>query len=207
MKPVSVFLLLVLSVTASAADRDNGQSLFRSCAFCHGQLAQGIAGGRFPRLAGMSKAYLTRQLKDFRAGRRENESMVIVGRIRSLSDAQIDDLAAYINAIRLGRDGPALDVVTLPGDLKKGRKLYKRVCRRCHGRKGRGKRRTGAPPLAGQYGGYLQAQIDNFKVKERYHDNDEDDDSFYEYSAEEIGDILAYITTLDDHKSPKRILK
>jgi len=206
MKPILLLVsLLSVSLTAWGEDPDNGKSLFRSCAFCHGQQAQGIAGGRFPRLAGMPRAYLIRQLKDFRAGRRENESMVIVGRIRSLTDAQIADLAGYIHAIRLGRDAPALDVATLPGDLKKGRKLYKRVCRRCHGRKGRGKRRTGAPPLAGQYGGYLQVQIDNFKVKERYHDNDEDDDTFYEYSAREIGDILAYITTLDDRG--KRTLK
>ena len=207
MKALLLLVSLCLSMVAWSEDLDSGKSLFRSCAFCHGQQAQGIEGGRFPRLAGMSDDYLIRQLKDFRAGRRDNESMVIVGRIRSLSDEQIADLADYMAAIRLAKGDNPLDVATLPGDINKGRKLYKRACRRCHGRKGRGKRRTGAPPLAGQYGEYLQAQIENFKVKERYHDNDEDDDTFYEYSNQEIGNILAYITTLDDRKPSKRTLK
>ena len=207
MKTALLLVSLLLSLAAGGGELDNGKTLYRSCAFCHGQQAQGIEGGKFPRLAGMSDAYLIRQLRDFRAGRRENESMVIVGRIRSLSDQQIADLAGYIAAIRLGGSTDSLDVAGLDGDIKKGRKLYKRACRRCHGRKGRGKRRTGAPRLAGQYGGYLRGQIENFKVKERYHDNDEDDDTFYEYSGQEIGDIVAYITRFDDPKPSKRTLK
>ena len=52
--------------------------------------------------------------------------------------------------------------------------------------------------LAGQYTAYLMNQIEIFKHKERYHDNDEDDDTFEDYSEEQIKDIMAFISTLDD---------
>ena len=37
-----------------------------------------------------------------------------------------------------------------------------------------------------------------FKKKERIHANDEEDETFAEYEPQQIKDILAYISTLDD---------
>ncbi len=59
-------------------------------------------------------------------------------------------------------------------------------------------KRKESPPLAGQYSEYLTRQIAMFKKKERIHANDEEDETFAEYEPQQIKDILAYISTLDD---------
>ena len=41
---------LLLPFTLQAADLDNGKKLSRSCALCHGQYMQGVAGDLYPRL-------------------------------------------------------------------------------------------------------------------------------------------------------------
>ena len=54
------------AATTIEGDVDNGQKLYRVCAYCHGDEAQGVQAMNAPRMAGMSDWYLARQLENFK---------------------------------------------------------------------------------------------------------------------------------------------
>lgn len=69
------------------------------CAGCHGP--KGVSAAEtFPNLAGQKKAYLASALKSYRDKTRNAPMMN--GLAASLSDQQIDDLAAYFSALKAG---------------------------------------------------------------------------------------------------------
>ena len=77
------------------AGRSKAESV---CAVCHG--LDGLAKiAEAPNLAGQSENYLIKQLTAFKSGERKNEMMSIVS--QSLSDADIENLAAYYSAIEI----------------------------------------------------------------------------------------------------------
>jgi cytochrome c553 len=124
----------------------------------------------------------------------------VVGGIKSLSEQELDSIAAYLADIELSKVHP-LDVPTPQGaDVESGEELYQDDCKTCHGRKGEGKASKDSPQIAGQYDGYLLRQIGMFQKKKREHAGDPEDDSFDDYSDQEILDIVGYVTTLDDPK-------
>jgi cytochrome c553 len=181
----------------AAADAEAGRLAFRQCALCHGQWGQGIIGGKYPRVAGLPEYYLLKVLDDYRGGERNYEAMTVVGGVRNMSDEDLANLAAYISSVDLDEKAP-LDVPTLAGDVDAGSEFYDSDCKTCHGKSGEGKAKKKSPALRGQYGEYLARQIDLFKNKKREHAGDPDDDTFADYSAEDINNILAYITALDN---------
>jgi cytochrome c553 len=179
-------------------DLDLGKQLNRQCALCHGRYSQGILGGKYPRLAGLPDYYQKKALKEYRDGIREHSAMVVVGGLHNMSDHDINSLAAYLADIDLDAVYP-LDVPTPEGaDIDNGEDLYKGDCKTCHGRKGEGKASKDSPQIAGQYDGYLMRQIGMFKDKKREHAGDPEDDTFDDYSDQDILDIVGFITTLDD---------
>lgn len=194
---------LTLGSVASAAeeqapDIELGKQLNRQCALCHGLYSQGILGGKYPRLAGLPEYYQIKALTEYRDGIREHSAMTVVGGLRTMSDHDLRSLAAYLSDIDLNEVYP-LDVPTPAGaNLENGEDLYQSDCKTCHGRKGEGKKSKESPQVAGQYDGYLLRQIGMFKDKKREHAGDPEDDTFDNYSEQEILDIVGYITTLDD---------
>jgi len=89
--------LSVMSQPASAGgDRTKGKTKARLCQACHG--IDGVGKNpTVPHIAGESELYLVKQLKAFRSGARKHEQMTIVA--SSLSDADIENLAAWYSAI------------------------------------------------------------------------------------------------------------
>jgi cytochrome c553 len=68
------------------------------CAVCHG--LDGLAKiPEAPNLAGQSEGYLIEQITAFKSGERKNEMMSVV--VQDLSDADIENLAAYYSAIEI----------------------------------------------------------------------------------------------------------
>ena len=202
---------LLLAVLAAAAlacgpvtadeqepDLELGKQLNRQCALCHGLHSQGILGGKYPRLAGLPEYYQIKALTEYRDGIRNHAAMTVVGGLRTMSDHDLRSLAAYLADIDLDEVFP-LDVPTPEGaDVENGEDLYQGDCKTCHGRKGEGKASKESPQLAGQYDGYLLRQIETFKAKKREHGGDPEDDTFDDYTDQEILDIVGYVTTLDD---------
>jgi len=82
----------------AAADVSAGRAKSVQCAVCHGP--HGMATlPEAPNLAGQSEIYLVKALKDFKSGTRTNEMMNMV--VGNLSDADIEDLAAYYQSIEI----------------------------------------------------------------------------------------------------------
>ena len=92
------FGAFVLTASNSmAADIAAGKTRSAQCAACHGP--NGHAGvPETPNLAGQDEDYLSEQLKNFRSGTRQNETMSVIA--KPLSDTEIANLAAYYNSLK-----------------------------------------------------------------------------------------------------------
>jgi cytochrome c553 len=93
-------LAATIAAPASAANGDPaaGRKLAAQCQTCHG--IDGLARVPIaPHLAGENFTYLQTQLRNYKSGRREHEIMSIVA--QTLSDEDIDNLAAWYSSIRI----------------------------------------------------------------------------------------------------------
>jgi len=81
-----------------AGDVKAGRARALMCQACHG--LDGLAKTPdAPNIAGQTEPYLVTQLQAFRSGARKNDAMSVVA--TSLSDKDIEDLAAYYSAIEI----------------------------------------------------------------------------------------------------------
>ena len=84
----------VAGVAQAAGNAAAGKDKSAVCAGCHGDRGQGIAPN--PALAGKPEADLVKALKDFKSGR----PSVMHGLAASLSDQEIENLAAYYASLK-----------------------------------------------------------------------------------------------------------
>ena len=94
---------LVLGEAAAAGDPVAGRAHANRCVPCHG--VDGVAKQpHVPNIAGESVFYLTKQLKAFRSGERQDPQMSLMA--QPLTDEEIANLAAWYSSIGI--------TVTLP---------------------------------------------------------------------------------------------
>ncbi len=185
-----------------AGDAAAGAASYAVCAACHGPAAQGNPALNAPKLAHQPAWYLTRQLRNFKAGLRGSDPRDTYGQQMSpmaatlADDAAIRNVVAYITSLP---DEPS--ATTLAGDARHGESLYL-TCSACHGTHGEGVWATNAPRLAGMSDWYLDRQLQNFQNGVRgAHASD--------YAGAQMGqlagalrdersvrDVLAYVNTL-----------
>ena len=204
-------IVLVASQSVVAVDLEKGKEINGTCAACHSDNGQGGKKGEYPRIAGQQVKYIENQLKNFRSRTRVNIPMFPYTQERELSDADIKDIAAYLTAIELDTKMPtytgtedaltkllmAEKVMIIPraeGDLANGEKIYQKQCAACHGKTGRG--RGMFPMLVGQYTNYLQRQVDLYLKGDRPHDEEGTVGLLNGLKAQDIQDILAYLTSI-----------
>ena len=209
------FLLVILACgsVALAADLDKGKEINGTCAACHSDNGQGGKKGEYPRIAGQQVKYIESQLRNFRSRTRVNIPMFPYTQERELSDEDIKDIAAYLNGIVLDTKMPTYTgnedaltkllmadrVMIIPraeGDLENGEKIYQKQCAACHGKTGKG--RGMFPMLVGQYTNYLQRQVGLFLKGDRPHDEEGTVGRLNDLKAQDIQDILAYLTSIQD---------
>ncbi|MDH5396313.1 MAG: c-type cytochrome [Gammaproteobacteria bacterium] len=218
---IFVSLLLLTSNTLYALeppDLDNGEEINETCAGCHGEYAEGGKDGEYPRLAGLPADYIVNQLRLFRDQKRPNIPMLEYLNKGQLPDQEKIDVAAFLQSIQLTKKLPPiiegddfdayermmltkrfLNIAKIEGDTKKGKKLYKRECKSCHGKNGEGDIEKSVPMLAGQYTKYLKKQIILFIEKKRIHDQDAPEEELLaDFSTEELNNIFAYLSVADD---------
>jgi cytochrome c553 len=131
------------------------------CAQCHAFNGGSDGSGAFPRIAGQSAYYLTRQLQDFSSGVRSNAFMSPIA--KALSPDDIVDVATYY----AGLDAPFLPLKpAAPEVIKLGEALAEvgsaarqvQSCDNCHGPGGAGEP-PAIPYLAGQYAPYIAFEL------------------------------------------------
>ena len=217
LRPLRAILLsaavLALPFPGHAQDMDKGKEINGTCAACHGEFGQGGKKGEYPRLAGQRAAHIEDQLRSFRARKRVNIPMFPYTQERELPDQDIRDVAAYLAAVELPTKAPEFkdtdDALTrllamekvmiiprLEGALKNGEAVYQKGCAACHAKNGKGRGKF--PNLVGQYTNYLKRQMDLFLKGERPHDEEGVVGILNALKEQDIQDILAYLTHLQD---------
>ena len=94
---VASLLLVTANISMAGGDAAAGKAKSATCAGCHG--AAGIsANPLWPNLAGQKDAYMVKQMKAFRDGKRSDPMMSPMA--KPLSDADIDNLAAYFASLK-----------------------------------------------------------------------------------------------------------
>jgi cytochrome c553 len=94
----SVCLLLTGGSACSAGDVRAGRAKALMCQACHG--LDGLSKvPDAPNIAGQTEPYIVAQLQAYKSGARKNDAMSVVA--PSLSDQDIEDLAAYFSAIEI----------------------------------------------------------------------------------------------------------
>jgi cytochrome c553 len=73
-----------------------------ACSGCHGPAGMGNPLAAFPRLSGQHADYVSKALKDFRAGNRANDTNGMMrGVAARMTDAEIEAVAQYIQGLTL----------------------------------------------------------------------------------------------------------
>lgn len=144
----------------------SGQAAYEQCGYCH-EFDGNSKMPNFPKLAGQNRAYIEKQLRDFKSGKRKG---VMTATAELLSDKAIKEVSAYFSEQRL------LNFAEPTSLVEKGQKLYRRgdwkrdisACATCHGDKAQGEGEV--PGLAGQHASYLLTEIQRFASGERQND-------------------------------------
>ena len=155
--------LLATFVAASAAfaqpamaagDAERGKAMAYTCLGCHG-----IAGYRntypsyrVPKLGGQKATYLVAAVKGYRDGTREHPTMT--AQAASLSDADIEDIAAYLATLNTA-------TVDAGGSKDVGYEKAE-TCVACHGQNGVSVNPMW-PTLAGQHEDYLRQALEQYR--------------------------------------------
>ena len=92
--PLILFSRFSLAADALSADQVKAKAI--TCGACHGQ-AGVSANPLWPNLAGQKAEYMAKQLRDFKAGKRQNELMSPMA--QTLSEADITALSNYFASL------------------------------------------------------------------------------------------------------------
>ena len=88
---------VIMTSPVFAGDAAAGKAKTGMCAACHG--AAGISAvPMYPNLAGQKAAYLAKQLKDFKTGKRKDPVMAPMA--MALSDEDMANIAAYYASLK-----------------------------------------------------------------------------------------------------------
>lgn len=78
----------------------NKEIAVAACSACHSPTGKGNAQAGFPALSGQHAAYTLQQLKDFRAGVRQNDlSGMMQTVVERLTDKELEALASYVSGL------------------------------------------------------------------------------------------------------------
>jgi len=151
----------LLGTQTPAANDD--KALFAPCGACHGGKGEGNPALDAPAIAGQDAAYLERQLRNFRGGRRGVHKSDMPGaQMRALATALPEDtiyrITVFISGLARTRAGFPVD-----GDLHNGNNLYQGKCSACHGTSAEGNPALNAPRLAGLDAAYIKRQFAHFR--------------------------------------------
>jgi sulfide dehydrogenase cytochrome subunit len=87
---------ILCSTSACAQEQATARGIAATCANCHG--TDGHSAGAVPGLAGVDRAYMVQQLRDFKSGKRPATIMNQLA--KGLTDAQIESVAGYFAALK-----------------------------------------------------------------------------------------------------------
>jgi sulfide dehydrogenase cytochrome subunit len=152
--PVLFGTALLLGAAPLSAAGPSAAMLAGACAGCHGVDGSSV-GPASPSIAGMSEAYFTRSMEDFKSGERPS---TIMGRIaRGYTTEEIELMAGFFAAKPFVRYPQQTDAAK----VAKGETLYDDACETCHSEKGAAAD-DDSGILAGQWLPYMTFTMQDF---------------------------------------------
>jgi cytochrome c553 len=192
---IATGVALVVAGAARADDLARAEEIVQAkCFLCHG--ADGESSSPvFPRLAGQNAAYVTRQLADYRSGKRRSSAMQPM--VDDLNDADFAALGKWY-ATRPTHAHPVADVEL----AERGRRIYVEgnpgnsvpPCAICHGPSGHGT--DSLPRIAGQHAQYVEKQLREFDQRVRTNDNEVMHQIARKLDDLEVKAVAAYLSGL-----------
>jgi len=198
---VTVFALFSLAtasnVTVAAGDAKAGKAKAASCVACHG-VNGNSTNPAWPKLAGQSAEYISKQLADFKEGKKRMAPLM-VAQVANLSKQDMDDLGAYF-AQQTGSQGGADEKLAAAGEkLYRGGNKKKGIaaCIACHGPTGAGNPAAKFPKLSGQHAAYVEQTMKDFRSGKRHNDMNKMMQSIAEkMSDKDIKAVASYVSGL-----------
>jgi cytochrome c553 len=187
----------MLGGPATAADFVDARTIAATiCVACHGEDGNSVIP-TFPKIAGLQKEYIVKELQDFIADRRKNEIMSPIA--HQLKPEDVVPLAVYFSAqIRKPSEPDDKAAVGLgkmifhDGNEETGVP----ACVGCHQVNGAGL--FIYPRIGGQHAQYLVQQLKNFAAEERANDSSRlMRVTAHRLSEEEIHAVAQYLSGLD----------
>lgn len=163
------------SQAAPMGDAAAGEAKAGLCGGCHG--ADGNSeDATYPRLAGQYAGYIAKQVKDFKAGLRNNND-TMAGMAASVeADQDAWDIGAYFAKQKMTKSlTPANKDLVAAGEkifLKGNPDTGVYPCVSCHGESGKGKAAnvSAFPVIGGQHRDYIIKQLKDFRADARSND-------------------------------------
>ena len=132
------------------------------CQSCHGEDGNSTISN-FPKIAGQYALYIQKQIKDFKAGTRQDPLMTDIA-LTITNDQDLFDISAYFASQKQMKGAKAVPT-------KAGQRRFEsgNGCQTCHGIKGKGLAPDSpfAPVIGGQHKDYLIKQITDFRNNAR----------------------------------------
>jgi cytochrome c553 len=96
---VSAAALSMIGVAHAEGDKANGRSLVYTCNGCHGVTGYENAYPTYhvPRIVGQNEQYIINALHEYKSGDRKHPTMG--AQAQSMSDQEIEDIAAYLSSL------------------------------------------------------------------------------------------------------------
>jgi cytochrome c553 len=153
-----VALTLIAGAASAQGNPEAGETIGYSCLGCHGieGYRNAYPSYRVPKLGGQSEAYLVVALKGYRSGTRAHPTMI--AQATSLTDQQIEDVAAYLASLAEPPSPDASAAQGLPPQTA--------TCVACHGQNGIGLSPTW-PTIAGQHEDYIIHALEQYRAGAR----------------------------------------
>ena len=175
MKRALIITLAGLAITTSttvfaAGDAAKGKTLTATCVACHGADGNSV-NPDWPKLAGQSEEYITKQIMDFRSGVRVEATMTPMAKAIA-SDDDVPHISAYFASQKVKPGVADANLVKEGEALFKGGKMSSGVtaCSACHGVTGQGNAKAKFPKISDQHAKYLVKQMQLFKSGARSND-------------------------------------
>lgn len=167
-----VGLTIGLNATATAADIAAGEATAAGiCAGCHMPDGNSVVP-TFPKLAGQSAQYLTKQLKDYKNSARTDDTMTGMA-FTLATDADIDNVSAFFASKKANVATADDSKVALGKAIYRGGNTTSGLpaCMGCHGPTGLGNPTAKYPALAGQHAEYTIKTLKAFRDGVRSNDS------------------------------------
>ena len=177
-------------------DAKNGRDTYEVCGACHLPNGAGRPDGTFPQLAGQHATVLVKQMADIREGLRDNPTMYPFAKEAMNNPQEVADTAAYIETLCIPLDHGKYEGKDYDAQVAKGKELYEKQCKECHGANGEGDASKFYPVIAGQHYKYLLRQMTEIRDGHRRNANPDMVKVIKPYTNDQLVAISAYQANL-----------